>query len=169
MQSGQNPTSDVSPLLFRHARPRTSSEDLPGHYDRNSSVWVIETASGFIPLVETSSPAQLETSTSTRVRQEGDDEDFAGTQRLSALLETSTVTKVRQEGDDDDLSTEETLGAARRAGMIAEISASRVLELETRTLNNQEGIDEDWPRMLLELQTKTHSTVEDDDDCSLAH
>lgn len=183
MQSGQNPTSDVVPLLFRHAMPRTSSEDLPGHYDRHAGVWVIETKRGFVPLVESSSHAQLETSTSTRVRQEGDDEDFAGTRHLSALLETSTVTKVRQEGDDNDLSTEETPGAVRHAGMIAdlatktaeqqenddEISASRVLELETRTLNNQEGIDEDWPRMLLELQTKTHSTVEDDDDCSLAH
>jgi hypothetical protein len=156
MQSKLASTNSASPLLFRHAIPRTSWAELPGHYDPNAQLWVIETNAGFVPVVQTGDPA---------------------------LLDTSTVTKVRQEGDDDDLSRDELLGAARRVGTLAELAtktdvqqesdhqmtASGLLELETQSLNNQEGIDEDWPRMLLELQTKTFADVEEDDDHSLAH
>jgi hypothetical protein len=174
----------ASPLLFRHAIPRTSSAELSGHYDPTTQLWVIETKAGFLPLVEASDPALLETATTTRVRQEGDDDDFTADQKLCAtLLDTSTLTKVRQESADDDISTDETFIAASRLGTLAElatktdvqqesddeITASDLIELETRTLNNQEGIDDDWPRILLELQTKTFAAVEQDDDCSLAH
>lgn len=174
--------SSASPLLFRHAIERTSSTELPGHYDSDLQLWVIETESGSLPLVEAADPAQLETSTSTRIREEGDDDDLTGDQKFcAALIDTSTVTKVRQEGNDDDLSVDEGFGGARRIGAVAalatktdvqqesddEMTASGLLELETRSLNNQEGIDDDWPRMLLELHTKTFSSVEDDDDSSL--
>lgn len=156
MQRDSGSAASTSPLLFRHATPRTSWTELPGHYDPDAQLWVIETNARLVPVVQTGDPA---------------------------LLETSTVTKVRQEGNDDDLSSDETLGAVRRAGALAElatktdvqqesddqISASGLLELETRTANNQEGIDEDWPRMLIELQTKTFVDAEEDDDCSHAH
>lgn len=155
MQRDTNSAANASPLLFRHATPRTSGTELPGHYDAAAQLWVIETNTRFVPVVQT--------------------DDLA-------LLDTRTVTKVRQEGDDDDLSRDEMLGAARRVGALAElatktdvqqesddqITASGLLELETRTANNQEGVDEDWPRTMLELQTKTFD-VEQDDHCSLAH
>lgn len=184
MQSNANPASHVTPLLFRHAVPRISAEALPGHYDPSKSLWVIATETGFLPLVEVCAPAQMETATSTRVRQEGDDDDFASTRLLAGmLLDTSTVTKVRQEGDDDDLSAEDTLGAVRHAGSIAdlvtktavqqesddEISASALLELETRTLNNQEGFDEDWPPRGLALQVETGSSTGNGNGRSLGH
>jgi hypothetical protein len=178
------PPTKASPLLFRHATPRTSSAELPGQYDPDTQLWVIETKAGFIPVVEASDVAQLETATSTRVRQEGDDDDLSADQKLcTTLLDTSTLTKVRQESADDDVSIDETFSAASRIGTLAElttktdvqqesddeITASGLIELETRSLNNQEGIDDDWPRILLELQTKTFADVEEDDDCSLVH
>lgn len=156
MQRNSSSAASASPLLFRHATPRTSGTELPGHYDPDAQLWVIETSARFVPIVQTGDPG---------------------------LLDTSTVTKVRQEGDDDDLSNGEMLGAGRRVGALAElatktdvqqesddqITASALLELETRTANNQEGIDDEWPRMLLELDTKTFVDAEEDDDCSLAH
>lgn len=161
------PSTSATPLLFRHAAPRTTSAELPGHYDSVSKLWVIPTDGGFVPLVEAAGTTHLETSTSTRVRQEGDDDDAGGVPQLCAtLLDTSTLTKVRQESSDDDLSNEEALGGTRQFAILA---TSTVLELETRSLNNQEGIDTDWPRMLLELQTKSYTNVEDDDDNSMVH
>jgi len=167
MRSTAVSAKGVAPLLFRHATPRTSSDELPGHYDTASKLWVIPTDDGFVPLVEAAGTASLETSTSTRVRQEGDDDDATRTSQLCAtLLDTSTLTKVRQESSDDDLSNDGALGGSQR---VATLAASAALELETRSLNNQEGIDSDWPRMLLELQTKSFTNVEQDDDSSLAH
>ena len=175
----------VSPLLFRHAMPRTSSADLEGHYDPAAQVWVLETSSGSIPVVQAGCSDFLDTQTATRVRQEADDEDISNDTILVArMTDTSTLTKVRQEGDDTDLSCDESLGnAPAREFSLAElatktdvqqesddqINASGVLELETRSVNNQEGIDEDWPELLLELQTKIFVNVEEDDDCSLHH
>lgn len=180
------PTSspaDTVPLLFRHAMARTSSAELPGHFDPASQVWVIETEAGPVSVAQGADASQLETRTSTRVREEGDDDDLSGNETLcAALLDTSTLTKVRQESADDDFSTDEAFGA-RRTGLLAalatktdvqqesddEMSASAFLELETRTLNNQEGLDADWPRMLFELQTETFSNVEIDVGYPRAH
>lgn len=150
MQPNLAAVSETDPYLFRHATPRVSDIEMPGRYDDDLQLWVLKTDSGFVPIVETSD---------------------------TNLLDTSTVTKVRQEGDDDDLSSDETIGSARRRGYLAElatktdvqqesddqISASGLMEFETRTLNNQEGIDESFPRGLLELLTKTASSVEKDD------
>ncbi len=147
MQHNLCRASDVEPLLFRHAAPRISSDDLPGHYDTEEQLWVVETSQGPLPLIAAPSTAQLETSTSTRVRQEGDDDDATNESHCLTLLDTSTFTKVRQESADDDLSTERSLGAISPARMIGAI-----LELETRSYNNQEGIDEDWPSESLDIQ-----------------
>ncbi len=122
MPLDSNSPTSASPLLFRYATPRTSWGELPGHYDPDAQLWVIETNAGIVPVVQTCD---------------------------SMIVDTSTVTKIRQEGDDDDLSSDEMLGAERRAGALAElatktdvqqesddqISASRLLELETRTAN----------------------------------
>lgn len=156
MQPESDSAVSASPLLFRHATPRISFEELPGRYDPGSQLWVIETNDRLVPVVQTDDTALLDTRTVTKVRQEADDDDLSrddmltAPQRTSALAELATKTAVQQESDD-------------------QITASGLLELETRTANNQEGIDEDWPRMLLELQTKTYVEAEADDDCSLEH
>lgn len=185
MQGTSSLPIEASPLLFRHAAPRTSSDDLPGQYDHERQLWVIETDQGLVPLVEAGQSNTLETSTSTRVRQEGDDDDQGGLRQLcTTLLDTSTLTKVRQEGSDDDFSTEDQQPSALSFGTLAalktktfvgqegddqDIAASGLLELETRSLNNQEGIDDDWPRMMLDLQGTAPSSFEDSDDRSFAH
>lgn len=188
MRTNSNATATAVPLLFRYGASRTSGAELPGHYDANSQLWVIETRDGFVSVVEIADRADFETSTGTRVRQEGDDEDLSnnvglaaahvGTSTLTlvrqetdgedisgdaslcmALLDTSTLTKVRQESADDDLTDDETIGNPRRLGVLAElatktdvqqesddeISASTLLELETRSYSNQEGTDDDFP------------------------
>lgn len=65
----------AAPLLFRYATPRTSSADLPGHYDSARQLWVIKTTAGLVAVVEAAASTAVETNTSTRVRQEGDDQD----------------------------------------------------------------------------------------------
>lgn len=175
----------AAPLLFRHATPRTSSADLPGHYDPAKQLWVIETKAGIVPVIEAAISTMLETNTSTRVRQEADDQDASTDLRsFDVLLDTSTLTKVRQESADDDLTGDETLGMPRRPlGILAELAtktevqqesddqiSAAALELETRSFNNQEGDDDDFPALLLELQTKTSADAEgDDDDFSMIH
>ena len=93
MSTDPTATAGVTPLLFRHATPRTSWAELPGHYDPATQLWVVETRAGLRPVVDMASSADLDTSTSTRVRQESDDEDAAADAALAALLDTSTVTK----------------------------------------------------------------------------
>lgn len=202
----------ADPLLFRHATPRTpSSTHLPGRYDDGAQLWVVDTPSGTVPAIQAAGSALLETSTSTRVRQEGDDEDrsgavvwgateLAGTtltavqmeaddqdastdvRCLDTLLDTSTVTKVRQEGSDDDLTSDETIAPRRRLDRLAELATktdvqqesddevnAAALELETRSLNNHESVDDDFPAMLLELQTPAFADVQGEDDRSLIH
>lgn len=149
---------------------------MPGRYDAGTKLWVIDTAQGQMPLAEAARPTQLETSTSTRVRQEGDDDDQGSIGQLCAtLLDTSTLTKVRQEGSDDDFSTGEILSAEPFPAMLAalktktfvgqegddqDIAASGLLELEIRSLNNQEGIEDDWPRMRLGLQARDEDAID---------
>jgi hypothetical protein len=155
MHSHSTFVANASPLLFRYATPRTSCADLPGHYDQDAQLWVIETEGGLLPVVQGCDSSIVDTRTVTKVRQEGDDDDlsnddmFGGGRRGRALAELATKTDVQQESDD-------------------QFSGSGLLELETRTANNQEGIDEDWPRVLLELHTKTFAELEQDDECSFA-
>lgn len=261
MDAESNRVSDAAPLLFRHATPRTASStgDLPGHYDTAAQLWVIETPAGLVPVIQADPSTQLETSTSTRVRQEGDDEDMSkmvglaatiglstttavkmeaddpdrtpGLGAIDVLLDTSTLTKVRQEGDDEDMSnmasliatttvkevddtvslpamraldmlletntltevrqeaddtdisSDATLMTPRRLGTFADLvtktdvqqesddkmRGGARLELETRSLNNQEGVDHGFENMLLDLQTKTYTDMESDDESSVIH
>ena len=61
-------TNSASPLLFRYAIPRISWAELPGHYDPDEQVWVIELNAELVPVVQTSDPTLLDTSTVTKVR-----------------------------------------------------------------------------------------------------
>lgn len=184
MGQTSNTIAETAPLLFRHGTPRIASEKMSGYYDPKTQLWVVKIGEGFVPLVEAASVSQLETRTSTRVQQEGDDEDAAASRELcSTLIDTSTSTKTQQEGPDDDFTTDDELVGMRRCSapdaLVTttnvqpdsgdEMATSALVYLETRSLNNQEGVDDDWPLMLLELQTRSYSNVENDDEDSLVH
>ena len=98
----------AAPLLFRHAIPRTpSAEELPGYYDAAQQLWVVETKKGIVPVVEAAATTVIETNTSTRVRQEGDDQDCSNMVGLAAIaFAETTLTAVQMEADDQDASTE---------------------------------------------------------------
>lgn len=176
MRSEPNEAAHAAPLLFRHATPRTSSAELPGYYDPSTQLWVIETSAGIVPVVEAAASTLIETNTSTRVRQEGDDQDCSNTVGLAviafaettltavqmevddqdastdlrsfeALLDTSTLTKVRQESADDDLTRDETLPLRRPLGTLA--------ELATKTEVQQESDDQMSAGSMLELDTRS--------------
>lgn len=185
MRSEPNEAAHAAPLLFRHATPRTSAADLPGYYDPSAQLWVIETPTGIVPVVETAASTLIETNTSTHVRQEGDDQDPSNTVGLAAiafaettltavqmeaddqdastdlrsfdaLLDTSTLTKVRQESADDDLTRDDTLAPRRQLGTLA--------ELATKTDVQQESDDQMSAGGLLELETRTLNNQEGVDD-----
>ena len=105
------------PLLVGLSVLRTGDDTLPGHYDAEQEVWVIDGYDGLKPIVEVAeslaelatktraeperddpdSLAFLELSTKTEARPERDD---AADNSLMALLEFVTKTKVQQERDD---------------------------------------------------------------------
>ncbi|MCC2602229.1 hypothetical protein [Sphingopyxis yananensis] len=185
MRSETNEAAHAAPLLFRHATPRTSSADLPGYYDPSTQLWVIETSAGIVPVVQAAASTLIETNTSTRVRQEAEDQDYSGMVGLAAiafaettltavkmevddqdastdlrsfdaLLDTSTLTKVRQESADDDLTRDETLAPRRRLGTLA--------ELATKTDVQQESDDQMSTGAMLELETRSFNNQEGVDD-----
>lgn len=80
------------PLLMRQARDRTSHPPLPGGYDEDARMWLINRPDGPKPAATIGTDA-VEILTKTRVRQEADDEEFS-------LLEIVTKTDIQQEADD---------------------------------------------------------------------
>lgn len=105
------------PLLVRFSVLRTADDALPGRYDTEQQVWVVNGCDGVKPIVKVAgdlaelvtktyarperddveSKAFLETTTKTEARPERDD---ATEPTLMALLQLATKTKVRQERDD---------------------------------------------------------------------
>ncbi len=114
----------LQPLLAGYAVARTGDTQIPGRYDPDLSLWMVDTASGLRPIIETGVAAG-DTSTITRVRAEQDDTDVSGW----SMANTSTFTKVNAEGDDTDVS----------AGSLAEVSTKTQAQVEgddhTFTLN----------------------------------
>ncbi|MEO8114136.1 MAG: hypothetical protein ABI655_07150 [Phenylobacterium sp.] len=108
----------VQPLLAGYAVPRTGDAQIPGHYDPGLSVWVVDTADGLRPIIETGA-AVGDTSTTTRVQAEKDDTDVSSW----SMANTSTFTKVNAEGDDTD------------------VSARPLAEIATKTQAQVEGDD----------------------------
>lgn len=185
MRPEPSDATHTAPLLFRHATPRTSSADLPGYYDPGTHLWVIETTAGIVPVVTAGVSTLIETNTSTRVRQEGDDQDcsnmvglaaiaFAETtltavqmevddqdastdlRSFDALLDTSTLTKVRQESADDDLTRDETLAPRRLLGTLAELATKTDVQQESDDQMNAGGV--------LEFETRSLNNQEGVDD-----
>ena len=84
------------PLLVGFSVPRTGDDTLPGHYDAEQEVWVIDGYDGARPIVE-AAESLAELVTKTKVRPERDD---VAEPSLMALLQLVTKTYVRQERDD---------------------------------------------------------------------
>lgn len=81
------------PLLIGFSVARTGEDNLPGHYDAEQDVWVLDGRDGMKPIVEIAANiAELELRTS--VEKERDD---PGT---ILYLESSTKTDVKAERDD---------------------------------------------------------------------
>ena len=81
------------PLLIGFSVARTGEDNLPGHYDTQQDVWVLDCHDGIKPIIEIAANiSELESKTS--VARERDD---PGT---ILYLESSTKTDVKAERDD---------------------------------------------------------------------
>lgn len=156
----------VAPLLFRNAVARTAGTDIPGAYHPGLGVWAVNGPTGPIAIVEADDAYLLEITTKSKVREEGDDEnELAGSARTRVPILTEIVTKtaIQQESDDE-------LNGPGRMSRSADRIA--IAELVTKTDVQQESDDQieaagmedaQRGRRLLELETKTHAEVEQDD------
>lgn len=115
----------TKPLLIRQACDRTSREELPGAYDDEARLWLVDGGRGPRPLASSTDLDGLEILTKTRVRQEADDEEFA-------LLEITTKTSVNQEGDDQRMNV---------AGLEMEIVTKTDVQQEADDQIGQPGLD----------------------------
>lgn len=110
-------TQKIRPFLADASVPRTGSDSLPGAYDELEKVWLIDTPTGPVPLIESASGI-AEVQTKTKVDVESDDttdvvclegltktdanmERDDQSQFASAFLEMVTKTMAQVEGDDD--------------------------------------------------------------------
>lgn len=106
--------SDVTPLLVGLAVRRTGDCIIPGRYDSEKRVWVVDGPEGCEPIVLTAHKS-AELVTKTKVRQEQDDpsnivfldgatKTAAPLERddvgIGSLLELATKTETRRERDD---------------------------------------------------------------------
>ncbi|MBC7907123.1 MAG: hypothetical protein H7Y60_10300 [Rhodospirillaceae bacterium] len=101
-------------MLVGLAVERTGDDTIPGHYDAERQVWVVDGPQGSEPIVLTARDS-AELVTKTKVQQEQDDpgamaflegstKTFTQQERddqgISALLELATKTETRRERDD---------------------------------------------------------------------
>lgn len=106
--------SERVPLLVALAVERTGDDTIPGCYDPERQVWVVEGPEGCEPIVLTARDS-AELVTKTKVQQEQDDPGAMtfldgstktstrperDDQRITALLELATKTETHRERDD---------------------------------------------------------------------
>src|SRR5438045_1557258 len=87
----------LEPLLAAHAVTRTGNDRIPGRFDRNLDVWIIDTPDGERPLVE-AGRTLAELVTKTKVVDEQDDP--------ASLCVLESVTKTFAQPEKDDKSSE---------------------------------------------------------------
>lgn len=122
------------PFILFFSSPRRTAEAIPGTYDENINVMVIDTAGQKIPLIKvTSMPENI---TVTKVSQESNDEQYN-----SIMLETITRTAHQREHPD--------------------ASNDYLLESLTKSRANRESEDDSFT--LKELYTKTEVQREQED------
>jgi hypothetical protein len=81
------------PLLVGFSVQRTGDDTLPGHYDAEQQVWVVENGYGVKPIIEAAGDL-CELATKTFAAPERDDVESM------VLLEATTKTEARPERDD---------------------------------------------------------------------
>lgn len=89
----------LQPLLASLAVSRHGEPSIPGYFDPELDVWVVESSEGLRPIVQMREGLG-DTSTVTRVRAEQDDTDM----QSAAVASTTTFTEVLAEADDTDVS-----------------------------------------------------------------
>ena len=149
----------VSPLLFRTATPRVAGVEIPGSYDPALKVWAVDAGGLRRPIITAGEDALLDIETTTKVRQEGDDEESRASDSFGSLCEIVTKTATQQEADDDRF------GSDARLGLLA--------EMVTKTEVQQEADDDTADPLIAdqfapsyslpELTTKTDVQQESDD------
>lgn len=161
----QQPDSrGTAPLLFRNAVRRSAGPEIPGHYDPAMGVWVVDGPSGYVPIVEADDALLLEIETKTKVREEADDDARFGEaphRRSAWLAEIQTKTEVQQESD-DELPQPHRPHRAWQSALAAELLTKTDVQQESDDQIEPERIAS-YGRRLLELETKTHAEVEQDD------
>lgn len=81
------------PFLFKYASLRTSGEEIGGYYDEHTQMWMIESGSHIVAVIE-GDEKLAEISTKTETITEADD------QKISNFSEVSTKTLTQTEKDD---------------------------------------------------------------------
>lgn len=159
MHSESVGTLPVTPLLFRSATPRVAGPEIPGSYDPVLRVWAIDADGVRQPLIAASEDALVDIETSTKVRQEGDDEDIHAGRAFGTLCEIVTKTATHQETDDDRF------GADARLGLTAEIVTHTSVQQEADDFEFDASVADRFMkgRDLAEITTKTDTQQESDD------
>lgn len=148
----------VAPLLFRNATPRIPGADIPGSYDPALRVWAIDVEGLRQPIITAAEDALIDLETTTKVRQEGDDEDIRA-RGFGMLCEIVTKTATHQETDDARV------GADAQLGLLAELLTKTDVQQEADD-DTAESLVTDCVmkrRDLAEITTKTEAEQETDD------
>lgn len=83
----------VSPIFLRFAVARSAETPLPGRYDQEANVWVVDQPTGTIALIAAASQV-TDLATKTRSQQEQDDES------INLAIHCGTKTKAQLERED---------------------------------------------------------------------
>ena len=160
MKQTETEVPSILPLLFRAATPRSAGPEIPGNYDTNLNVWVVNAGGVSQPIITIGDGALLCIRTVTKIAAETDDEDAQIEYSAQQLLELQTKSATKTESDDE------------RA--CSSTSLRSIAELETKTRFNSESDDDKFDEIntinvvpshiLPELQTKTDVQRESDDD-----
>lgn len=159
----------AEPFLMGFASERGGEvEELRGRYCDRRQVWVVETETGEVPIVQVGSTMLGQTHTKTMTQIEADDTD----QDRGALGETATTTRVRQETNHSDqglvaLGGTSTLTEVQQEADDQDRSMEAMAETSTLTKVRQEADDHDASLVLPELQTKTSIQQESDDQAGM--
>jgi len=143
---------ESAPLLTRHAVAREPGQEIPGRYCDTRKMWVVDLATGALPLIEACG-SLAELTTKTRVELESDD----STDEMIAL-QLLTKTEVQQERDDETLSAQGLLALTTKTDTTTEqdrqdydVSSVSLVEIVTKTMVQQEQDRQDVGGFGLEL------------------
>ena len=88
-------TSPRSPFLMSFAQERIGSSELPGRYCTDRDVWVVNTAEGLVPLIQSREECRAG-ETVTRVLAEQTDQSIGGAYAGTVAGMTSTAVEMER-------------------------------------------------------------------------